>query len=100
MLGDFYQMCSETRCGRQSLSLSICWLIKGIFLGFFILHIIPEAELCKDIREATCHLSETMLLKCRNVKEEFREKCFHSKSYEYLFIKNSINLCVAEVLCL
>lgn len=97
MLDDFYQMCSETRCGRQNLSLSICWLIKCIFFLFFILNIIPEAELCKHIKEATCQLSETLLLKCRNVREEFREKCFHSKKYKYLFIKNNMNLCIANL---
>lgn len=33
--------------------------------AFFILNIIPEAELCKHIRESACHLTETMLLKDR-----------------------------------
>ena len=48
--------------------------------ALFILNIIPEAELCKQIGEATCHFTESVLLTGRKVK-----KCKRKKSEKIVF---------------
>lgn len=83
-----YLVCTGCKAGITKQLFKECWMIftrcalkpdaevrvvmvvipLHIF-ALFILNVIPEAELCKQIRETKCHFTESMLLIGRKVRE-------------------------------